>query len=113
MAKAAKGRAKAARYGGEEFALLLPGVPFPEARRIVETIRRELEAKRWVLGPSEQPLGVITASFGLAKLAPGENAENFIRRADSRLMRAKTLGRNRLVADDGATPAPAPARKAS
>jgi diguanylate cyclase len=111
MAKGCKGRAKAARYGGEEFALLFAGVPFPEARRIVETVRRELESKRWVLGASEQPLGVVTASFGLAKLAPGESAESFIRRADARLMRAKALGRNRLVADDGATPSPA--RKAS
>ncbi len=98
----AKGRGKTARYGGEEFALVFPGVPFPEARRIVETLRRDLESKRWVVGPKEQPLGVVTASFGLAKLAPGESAESFIHRADSRLMRAKSAGRNRLVADDGA-----------
>jgi diguanylate cyclase len=111
LTKGAKGRAKTARYGGEEFALLFPGVPFPEARRIVESLRRELEAKRWVIGQDEQPLGVITASFGLAKLAPGENAESFIHRADARLMRAKALGRNRLVAEDAATPSPA--RKAS
>jgi diguanylate cyclase len=106
-----KGRAKTARYGGEEFALLLPGVPFPEARRLVETLRRELEAKRWVVGPTEHPLGVVTASFGLAKLAPGESAESFVHRADSRLLRAKALGRNRVVADDAAgQPAAAPAR---
>jgi diguanylate cyclase len=106
-----KGRAKTARYGGEEFALLLPGVPFPEARRILETLRRELEAKRWVVGPTEQPLGVVTASFGLAKLAPGESAESFLHRADSRLLRAKALGRNRVVADDAAAQgAPPPAR---
>ena len=98
----AKGRGKTARYGGEEFAILFPGVAYPEARRIVETLRRDLESKRWVVGPSEQPLGVVTASFGLAKLAPGESAESFIHRADSRLMRAKSAGRNRVVADDGA-----------
>lgn len=98
----AKGRGKTARYGGEEFALVFPGVSFPEARRIVETLRRDLESKRWLVGPKEQPLGVVTASFGLAKLAPGESAESFIHRADSRLMRAKSAGRNRLVADDGA-----------
>jgi diguanylate cyclase len=54
-----------------------------------------------VVGPKEQPLGAVTASFGLAKLAPGESSESFIHRADSRLMRAKATGRNRLVADDG------------
>ena len=107
-----KGRAKTARYGGEEFALLFPGVPFPEARRLVEALRRDLEAKRWVVGPSEQRLGVVTASFGLAKLAPGESAESFVRRADARLMRAKALGRNRVVADDGAAQPAAPAARA-
>jgi diguanylate cyclase len=103
----AKGRGKAARYGGEEFALLFPGLPFPEARRIIESLRRDLEGKRWVVGPNEQPLGVVTASFGLAKLAPGESAESFIHRADSRLLQAKALGRNRVVAEDASTPQPA------
>ena len=97
----AKGRAKTSRYGGEEFALLFAGVPFPESRRIVEAMRREVEAKRWVVGPTEQPLGVVTVSFGLAKLAPGESAESFVSRADARLLRAKALGRNRVVAEDG------------
>ncbi len=107
-----KGRGKTARYGGEEFALLLPGVPFPEARRIVETLRRDLEAKRWLVGPAEQPLGAVTASFGLAKLAPGEDAESFVHRVDSRLLRAKELGRNRVVTDDGAVAPPGSALRA-
>jgi diguanylate cyclase len=98
----AKGRGKAARYGGEEFALLFPGVPFPEARRIVESLRRDLEARRWVVGPNEQPLGAVTASFGLARFQPGESAESFVHRADSRLLRAKALGRNRVAAEEAA-----------
>ena len=107
LAKGSTGRAKTARYGGEEFALLFPGVSFPEARRIVENLRQDLENRRWVIGQGEQPLGAVTASFGLAKLAPGESAESFIHRADARMMRAKSLGRNRVVADDGATNPPA------
>ena len=110
LTKGSKGRGKTARYGGEEFALLFAGVPFPEARRIVETLRHELESRRWTVGPNETPLGVVTASFGLAKLAPGESAESFLNRADARLMRAKSLGRNRVIAEDGAAP---PVRKAS
>ena len=107
LTSGARGRAKTARYGGEEFALIMPGVPFPEARRIVESLRKELEAKRWVFGPNEKPIGMITASFGLAKLAPGESAESFIHRADARLIKAKALGRNRLVAEDASPPPPA------
>ena len=102
LAKGAKGRAKTARYGGEEFALLFPGVSFPEARRIVENLRQDLESRRWVIGANQQPIGAVTASFGLAKLAPGESAESFVHRADARMMRAKSLGRNRVVAQDGA-----------
>ena len=104
LTRGAGARVKVARYGGEEFALLFIGASLAEARRAVEALRRELEAKRWLVGQNEQPLGVVTASFGLAKLAPGESAESFIRRADARLMRAKALGRNRVVANDGATP---------
>jgi len=106
LTSGARGRAKTARYGGEEFALIMPGVPFPEARRLVEMLRKELETKRWVFGPNEQPIGKVTASFGLAKLAPGESVESFVHRADSRLIKAKTLGRNRVVAEDGLPPPP-------
>jgi len=111
LAKGSKGRAKTARYGGEEFALLFPGVSFPEARRIVENLRQDLENRRWVIGQGEKALGAVTASFGLAKLAPGESLESFVHRADARMMRAKSLGRNRVVAEDGAINPPA--RKAS
>ena len=43
-------------------------------------------------------------------IAVGENAESFVQRADDRLMRAKALGRNRVIAEDVGTPS---ARKAS
>ena len=72
----------------------------------MEKLRKDLEGKRWVFGPNEQPIGMVTASFGLAKLAPGESVESFIHRADSRLMKAKSLGRNRVVAEEGPPPPP-------
>ena len=55
----------AARIGGEEFALVMPGISSIEAARLAEQIRRQLEAKKWMLG-SGTPLGVVTASFGVA-----------------------------------------------
>jgi len=89
----------AARYGGEEFALLFPGATLDDALRVVEKIRRDLESKRWVVGPKEERLGAVTASFGIARLAFDEAAESFVRRADAKLFEAKTAGRNRVAVD--------------
>ena len=89
----------AARYGGEEFALLFPGASLDDALRVVEKIRRDLESKRWVVGPKEERLGAVTASFGIARLAFDEAAESFVRRADAKLFEAKTAGRNRVAVD--------------
>jgi PleD family two-component response regulator len=40
----------------------------------------------------------ITASFGVAELAAGEQGDGLLRRADKALYEAKQLGRNRVVA---------------
>ena len=80
------------RYGGDEFLVLLPETPLHGARRVADTLRREI-SERPVPWPGE---GVtITASFGLAQTMPGEiNVEAVIARADQALYRAKDDGRN-------------------
>jgi diguanylate cyclase len=98
-----RGRGPAARYGGEEFTMLFPNAGIEEAHRIVETIRRELESKRWVVGPKAERLGAVTASFGIARLASNESYDSFVRRADAKLLEAKTAGRNRIAVDDPGT----------
>jgi diguanylate cyclase len=98
LAQRAKGNVIAARYGGEEFALLFPGVRIDKAAAIAESIRRELEKKRWMIGRGER-LGTVTASFGVARLATAESTASFIDRADAMLYEAKDLGRNRVVAE--------------
>jgi diguanylate cyclase len=95
-----RGRGPAARYGGEEFTMLFPNAGIEEAHRIVETIRRELESKRWVVGPKAERLGAVTASFGIARLAAHESYDSFVRRADAKLYEAKAAGRNRIAVDD-------------
>lgn len=80
------------RYGGEEFLVLLPDTPLPGARRVAETLRREI-AERPVPWAGEGL--TITASFGLAQTLPGEvNVQTVIARADQALYRAKDDGRN-------------------
>jgi diguanylate cyclase (GGDEF)-like protein len=80
------------RYGGEEFLVLLPETPLHGARRVAETLRREI-AERPVPWAGEAL--TITASFGLAQTMPGEvNVQAVIARADQALYRAKDNGRN-------------------
>ncbi|MFA5909024.1 MAG: diguanylate cyclase [Vicinamibacterales bacterium] len=95
------------RYGGEEFLVLLPETPLHGARRVAETLRKEI-ADRPVPWAGEGL--TITASFGLAQTLPGEvNVQAVIARADQALYRAKDDGRNcvriaaetaTLIADD-------------
>jgi diguanylate cyclase (GGDEF)-like protein len=92
------------RYGGEEFLVLLPETPLHGARRVADTLRREI-AERPIPWAGEGL--TVTASFGLAQAMPGEvNVEALIARADQALYRAKDDGRNcvRIAAD--VTPIP-------
>ena len=104
----ARGADRVARWGGEEFALMLPGARLADATAAAERIRKALAAKPWPLAPAGEPVGAITASFGVAELRAGETAADLVRRADDRLYEAKARGRNRVVA--GAADASARAR---
>jgi diguanylate cyclase (GGDEF)-like protein len=87
------------RYSGEQFLVLLPETPLPGARRVAETLRREV-ADRPVPWAGEDLR--ITASFGLAHALPGEvNVQALIARADHAQYRAKEEGGNcvRIAAD--------------
>ena len=78
----------AARVGGEEFAMVMPNISPVEAGRLADHVRRQLEAKKWMVGGSVA-LGKVTASFGIARRRAGEAAIEFCKRADAALYRAK------------------------
>ncbi len=118
LAQNVRGQDRVARFGGEEFALMLPGASLKDAAAAAERIRQVLEDKQWTLGPTGEPVGTITASFGVAQLRPNETGDELIQRADERLYDAKAKGRNCVVADTaGPTPpttrAPRPRRVAN
>jgi diguanylate cyclase len=83
-----------ARYGGEEFAIVLQETAMDAARMLGE---RLLKATRNLRPRYENQELCITASIGLAELSMADDAESWLRRADSALYRAKESGRNRLV----------------
>lgn len=91
-----KGRDIAIRYGGEEFALILPDTDVDGAKNVTENIRRDLETSNWRVTTTHDPIGKVTASFGVAGLEANESVQELIQKADRRLYMAKKGGRNRV-----------------
>ncbi|MCI0341181.1 MAG: sensor domain-containing diguanylate cyclase [Planctomycetales bacterium] len=116
LARAVRGDDLAARTGGEEFALLLPGAGAEDALAVAERVRADIAAGEIRL-PEGEGGGArvrVTASAGVAVLAPGEGPADFVARADRALYRAKRGGRDRVVPDGPAPPrAPAPPQGAA
>lgn len=83
---------KAFRLGGEEFLILLYDADLESGVRTAEAIRQEIAARKIL---AER---VITLSIGVATLDAGENWQAWMKRSDENLFRAKTMGRNRVVA---------------
>ena len=82
-----------ARYGGEEFVILCANCDVEDAVQRAEEIRVTLTKT-----PQQMLDGkCITASFGVSELMPGDLGTDFFVRADTALLRAKELGRNRVV----------------
>lgn len=99
LSKNIKGRDTAVRYGGEEFLVLLPHTKAQGAKNLSEQLRSELESKKWKHHKTGQPIGKVTASFGVAELREGEKGEALIERADEKLYEAKSQGRNRVICE--------------
>lgn len=90
----------AARYGGEEFAVILPNTALTGALALAETIRKTIASKRVMIRGSNQELGGITLSLGVARFDPEDTAETLLRRAGKALYAAKEQGRNRVVSGE-------------
>ena len=82
------------RYGGEEFVILCAQCDVESAIERAEEIRKSLEVTPLPMLDGK----CITASFGVSQLRATDTATDFFVRADSALLKAKELGRNRVVA---------------
>jgi len=88
-----------ARYGGEEFAVIMPGTTIEAARLVGERIRMAIGERRLVKRSTNEPLGQVTISSGIALFELGEPVQKFLRRADEALYHAKRTGRNRVCSE--------------
>jgi diguanylate cyclase len=92
-----KGQDMAARYGGEEFAAILPATDLDGAVAVADNVRRAVQAKELLKRSTNEKLGRVTASFGVALHRTGDTVSSLIERADRCLYAAKHRGRNMVV----------------
>jgi diguanylate cyclase (GGDEF)-like protein/PAS domain S-box-containing protein len=81
------------RYGGEEFVMLCANCGLADAARRAEAMRETFAQTKYARLEGDTP----TVSFGAAELKEGDTVETVFDRADQRLLRAKSEGRNRVV----------------
>ena len=88
----------AARFGGEEFALILPDTNERGVGLLGEAVRHAVEELA-IWHSSASTGGRVTVSCGGATLIPSEGdlPTRLIELADSRLYRAKSQGKNRMI----------------
>lgn len=71
------------RWGGDEFAVIFSATYLPEARKIMERIRRKVETK------FQSSYG-LTISAGIMALEPEQDLQDLLIKADQALYKAKT-----------------------
>jgi diguanylate cyclase (GGDEF)-like protein len=88
------------RYGGEEFVAILANTDAAGARVVAERMRAAVEALRIPHQASEvAPVVTVSAGFAAIQPTPEDTTRTLIEAADEALLRAKELGRNRVVGD--------------
>lgn len=86
-----RGTDKAFRWGGEEFLILLPNTDLAGATALAEKLRTLVEQYEF------EKVGHMTVSLGVAERFQWESREQWFKRTDLCLYRAKAGGRNQVV----------------
>jgi diguanylate cyclase len=84
----------AARYGGEEYAVALPGDTADATAGLLDALRLEIASRRLKRRSTNEELGAVTVSIGVAQYRRGDNAASLVERADVALYASKHGGRN-------------------
>ena len=100
IGRVADGARFAARYGGEEYAVIFPGERRDVALSALEAAREEISSRILKRRSTNEDLGAITISTGIAESRPGDTPATLIERADGALYASKRAGRNRTSLAD-------------
>lgn len=82
------------RWGGEEFIIMLYDYSMQESRKLVEQIRKNLEAREFVY---EKNYLHVTMTFGISASVETTIMQDLIELADQRLYYGKRHGKNQVV----------------
>ncbi len=91
--------ASVARLGGDEFAVIMHATSREDAVDFAEQVREYFVGRRFKLEKTQQDVGTISLSMGVALLRNTDDATSWCDRADKLLYNAKQLGRNRAVVE--------------
>ena len=97
IGRIASGERVAARYGGEEFAVLFPGESIAIVEAAMNSVREEIASRMLKRRSTNEDLGAVTISIGVAQRARGEAVPSLMERADEALYASKHAGRNRVT----------------
>ena len=85
------------RWGGEEFLVIVQGLAPEQAVELLDTARRDLGQRAFRLRDTDEPMGAITFSAGVALVSEGAEWSDALNDADAALYRAKAQGRNLIL----------------
>ncbi|MBC2666507.1 GGDEF domain-containing protein [Novosphingobium flavum] len=97
LARISDDRCHVARHGGEEFVMLFRGRSVREAKEMLDLARRQLADRNFINRITDEPIGQITFSGGVADVFAYADPRDALRGADEALYRAKAEGRNQIV----------------
>lgn len=85
------------RWGGEEFLVIVQGMEPGRTAELLDGARRDLGQRAFKLRDTDEPMGAITFSAGLALVSEGAEWSRALNDADAALYRAKAQGRNLVL----------------
>jgi diguanylate cyclase len=99
-----------ARLGGAQLACIMPDAVLDDVRARADQIRSTVMARDITIKSTNQRLGRVRVSVGVAAARPGDSPETLVFRAQTCLRMAKGQGRNCVVCEGDEDP-PAPELK--
>lgn len=97
LARLSNDNCHVARHGGEEFVMLFRGISLTEAKARLDEAREEMAARNMINRRTDEPIGRITFSGGVANVFAYPQPRDALSAADAALYRAKQAGRNQIL----------------